>query len=170
MTKPFDFHGESQVTMNEPPPDWNIYLVNLPERKDRLRAAKKERARVGSHSGPRGVTLFSATKFLERGGFPSPSVRGAFHSHSECLRAGLLQKDRDVVLLEDDIAFARCLPALMPSLLSELETICWDFCYLGHEHTGDIRRASSQTEHINLIPYYCPIVGLHFCIASHPIL
>jgi glycosyl transferase family 25 len=156
--------------MNAPLPYWNVYLVNLPERKDRLRAAEKELARVGWHVGPRGVTLFSATKFTERGGFPSPSVRGAFHSHSECLKAGLQQRDRDVVLLEDDIAFASCLRTLMPSIYSELGKISWDFCYLGHEHTGNIERAGPRTEHMHLSSYAGPIIGLHFCIVSRRIL
>jgi glycosyl transferase family 25 len=150
--------------------DWNVYLVNLPERKDRLRLAERELERVGWHIGARGVTLFSATKFSERRGFPSSSIRGAFHSHSECLRAGLRQGDRDVVLLEDDIAFASCLPKLMPSLRAELAKTAWDFCYLGHEHTGEIERASSRTQHVNLVPYASPIIGLHFCIVSHRIL
>jgi hypothetical protein len=159
-----------QVTMIEPLSRWNVFLVNLPERKDRLRAAEKELARVGWNIGPLGITLFSATKFVERGGFPSPSIRGAFHSHSECLKAGLRQRDRDVVLLEDDIAFANCLPALMPSLCSRLEEISWDFCYLGHEQTGNIERASSQTEHVNLVPYAGSIIGLHFCVVNRRIL
>jgi hypothetical protein len=148
---------------------WNIYLINLPERKDRLRAAEKEMSRIGWHIGPSGVSLFSATRFSEPAGFPSPSVRGAFHSHSECLKAGLGQH-RDVLLLEDDITFAGCFRKLLPAVDEELEKLSWDFCYLGHENTGNYERASSRTKHISLVPYAGHIIGLHFCLVNRRIL
>jgi glycosyl transferase, family 25 len=148
---------------------WNIYLINLPERTDRLRAAEQELSRIGWHIGPTGVSLFSATRFSEPAGFPSASVRGAFHSHSECLRAGL-RDSRDVVLLEDDITFANCFRELLPALTAELESLSWDFCYLGHEHTGNFERASSRTTQVNLVPYSGEIIGLHFCMINHRIL
>jgi glycosyl transferase, family 25 len=159
-----------QVTMANSLLDLNVYLINLPERKDRLTLAERELARLGWHIGPCGVTLFSASRFSERGGFPSSSIRGAFHSHTECLKAGLRRGVRDVLLLEDDIAFASCLPRLMPSLRSDLAKKSWDFCYLGHEDTGSIDRAHSHTHHVNLVPYANPIIGLHFCMVNRRVL
>jgi GR25 family glycosyltransferase involved in LPS biosynthesis len=147
----------------------NAYLINLPDRRDRLRAAEKELSRIGWPIGSGGVSLFSATRFSDAAGFSSPSVRGAFHSHSECLKAGLRQS-RDVVLLEDDVTFASCFREILPALASELESLSWDFCYLGHEHTGNVERASSRTKHVSLIPYAGEIIGLHFCMVNHRIL
>jgi hypothetical protein len=150
--------------------DWNAYLINLPERKDRLISAEKELARLGWQIGSDGVTLFSATKFTERGGFPSPGIRGAFHSHSECLKAGLREGMHDVLLLEDDITFASCLPTLMRSVKSALTNKDWHLCYLGHEDTGYIERANSETTHVDLVAYDAPIIGLHFCAVNRRIL
>jgi glycosyl transferase, family 25 len=148
---------------------WNIYLINLPERADRLRAAEKELSRIEWHIGPAGVSLFSAAKFADAAGFPSSGVRGAFHSHSECLRAGL-RESRDVMLLEDDITFAGCFQKILPAIAMELEKLSWDFCYLGHENTGNFERASSRTKHISLVPYVGHIIGLHFCLVNRRIL
>ena len=150
--------------------DLNVYLINLPERKDRLSLAERELAQLGWQIGSGGVTLFSATRFAEQGGFPSSSIRGAFHSHSECLKAGLREGTGDVLLLEDDIAFASCLPRLMPSLCSELANKIWDFCYLGHEDTGGIERANNHTQLVQLLPFTGSIIGLHFCVVNRRIL
>ena len=58
------------------------YLINLPERKDRLKSATAEFARAGWRLGPDAVQLYAAQKFTDRAGFPgSASVRGCFHSH-----------------------------------------------------------------------------------------
>src|SRR4051794_17941111 len=108
---------------------WKVFLINLPERRDRLKGVKEELSRIGWDIGEPGVSLYSATKFSDRAGFPGPGVRGAFHSHSECLRAALRAGDRDVLLLEDDIAFASCFPRVLPALDAELRDLSWDFCY-----------------------------------------
>jgi glycosyl transferase family 25 len=150
--------------------DLNIFLINLPERTDRLKLAERELAQVGWHFGADGVTLYPAAKFSERGNFPSSSIRGAFHSHSECLKSGLREGRRDVMLLEDDIAFAKSLSKLIASLGSDLANRNWDICYLGHEQTGDIARASSNTERVNLVPFDGPIIGLHFCLVNRRVL
>src|SRR5664280_337520 len=62
------------------------YLINLPERKDRLNRVKKELARVGWEIGGNGVQIFPAFKFSEREGFPNAGARGCFFSHLECMR------------------------------------------------------------------------------------
>jgi hypothetical protein len=152
------------------PEDLNIYLINLPERKDRLMAANKELTRLGWSLHGRPVTLYAATRFAERGPFPSASIRGAFHSHFECLRTGLMQQSGHVLLLEDDIAFAGCVPKLLPSVFTELAGRSWDFCYLGHEDTGSIARADSRTQGISFAQYDGPIIGLHFCIVNRRVL
>ncbi len=55
----------------------------------------------------------------------------------------------NVMLLEDDISFASVLPQLTPSIIQQLTTTAWDFCYLGHENSGDIARADSRTEKLS---------------------
>lgn len=156
--------------MPEIPTDWKAFLINLPDRRDRLRVAQDELAKIGWHIGSTGVNLFPARRFTERSGFPSPSIRGAFWSHYGCLMSALSQRTGSVLLLEDDISFARSFPKLLPSLRSQLETAAWDLCYFGHEDTGRISRANESTEAVRLIPYGGAIIGLHFCLVRCRIL
>lgn len=139
------------------------YLINLPERDDRLRSATKELARLGWSLGPGAVELYAAQKFTDRGGFPgSPSVRGCFHSHLECIRNAHRQKKGSVLLIEDDIALSSSIRQLTPSIISQLESTSWDFFYLGHEETGEIGRANSRTAEIKLVPINSEIRTTHF--------
>jgi GR25 family glycosyltransferase involved in LPS biosynthesis len=139
------------------------YLINLPERKDRLRSATKELERVGWTLGPGAVQIYEAQKFTDCAGFPgNPSVRGCFHSHSECIRTAHLLGKKSVLLIEDDIALTSSIRRLTPSIISQLESTPWDFFYLGHEHTGEIGYANSRTTEIKLVPVTTEIRTTHF--------
>ena len=128
------------------------YLINLPERKDRLKTAKAELARVGWTLGPGGVQLYAARKFEDRAGFPgNPSVRGCFHSHLECIRTAHIIRQKSILLMEDDIALA--------PFNSPINTInrftagirrLGISAYFGHEHAGEI--ATSQFAHYKSQP------------------
>jgi glycosyl transferase, family 25 len=122
-----------------------VYLINLPDRADRLKSATVELARVGWGAGINGVNVFSARRFADAAGFPSAGARGCFHSHLECLRQAHLETRGSVLILEDDITFTSSLPRLTSSILLKLETSDWDFVYFGHERTGNIPRANRNT-------------------------
>jgi GR25 family glycosyltransferase involved in LPS biosynthesis len=138
------------------------YLINLRERKDRLASATKEFARAQWEFGSRGVQLYVAQRFADRAGFPSPGVRGCFYSHWGCLRAAHSQGQKSVLVMEDDIALSSSLQKLTPAIISRLESNPWDILYLGHEGTGKIKRATSGTTEIRLIPFKGEIRGCHF--------
>jgi glycosyl transferase family 25 len=140
------------------------YLINLPERTDRLRSATEELSRVGWTVGTGGVTIYPAQKFTDRGTFPSIGERGAFASHLGCLRDSQRQGQPNMILLEDDISFASALPKLTMSILRQLENTLWDFCYLGHEQTGDIGRADARTTEVQLLPYRGDLLTAHFVL------
>lgn len=137
------------------------YLINLPKRTDRLTAAKKEFARAGWLFGAGGVELFAAHTFTDRAGFPFAGSRGCFHSHSECIRSALRKGKRSVLVMEDDIALASSIETLTPSIISQLEETAWDFVYLGHEDTGEMRRATASTTEVSFIPYSGTIRAAH---------
>jgi hypothetical protein len=113
------------------------FVINLPERVDRLHWMKKEMARVGWDMGPEGVQLFPACRFEGRANFPSAAIRGCFQSHFECLQRAHRQGCRSVLILEDDVTFAPSLSRLTRSILSQLESAAWDLVYFSHEETGD---------------------------------
>jgi len=132
--------------MNRLPDFFGIaFLINLPERVDRLRSMKKEMARVGWEMGPEGIQLFPARRFADRANFPNSAIRGCFHSHLECLQQAHKQGCRSVLILEDDLTFAPSLPRLTRSILSQLESTKWDLVYFSHENTGDDSIATWST-------------------------
>lgn len=146
------------------------YLINLPERTDRLKRASKELVGIGWKVGTAGVQLFAARKFTDRAGFPNAGARGCFHSHMDCLQNAMSRGQPNVMLLEDDIAFASCLPKLTTPILSQLRAISWDFCYLGHEQTGDLPRANSKTSDVKLRSYSGDILQSHWVMVNGRIL
>jgi GR25 family glycosyltransferase involved in LPS biosynthesis len=137
--------------MNNLPDLFGIaYLINLPERVDRLNSAKKQSARVGWNIGPTGVHIFPALKYAEPAGFPNPPIRGCFHSHLECLRSAYAEGRQSVLILEDDIALSTSLPRLTSSIKSWLMNQKWDLVYFGHHETGNIGSAHRDTNESEL--------------------
>jgi hypothetical protein len=137
------------------------YLINLAERTDRLASAKKEFARAGWRMGEGGVEHYVAQRFTDRAGFPFPECRGCFHSHAECIRKAWRDGRQNVLVMEDDIALAVSTGALTPAVVAQLNSMPWDFLYLGHEDTGDIGRATPRTRHVDFLPYGGSIRGTH---------
>lgn len=134
-------------------PDYfeGAFLINLPHRKDRLRAAKRELERIGWKLDTRMVQQYSAQSFHDRLGFPSIGARGCFHSHAECLKRAMASGQRHALMIEDDIAITSSLAGLSSSIIEQLDANLWDFLYLGHELTGDIPRATARTSEVRLI-------------------
>jgi hypothetical protein len=147
-------------TAPEPPTTGNMssipdlfgasFLINLPERVDRLKSARRQFSRVGWEVGSNRVRIFPALRYTEPAGFPSAPVRGCFHSHLECLRLAHADRASSVLIIEDDIALSTSLPMLTTSIKSWLAGEQWDFVYFGHELTGNIPRAHRDTSEADL--------------------
>lgn len=118
------------------------YLINLPERIDRLRHARSELKQAGWWDR---TEVFAACRPEDRGPFLSRGVRGCFQSHLECLKAS----QGNPLVLEDDIVLARSLPLLESLLASHLQSP-WDIVYFGHERTGEIPCATPRARRIGL--------------------
>lgn len=148
------------------------YLINLPERVDRLKSAKKQLARAGWDIGPSGVHVFPAMRFAEPAGFLNAAVRGCFHSHLECLRRAHAEAKPSVLILEDDIALTSSLPRLTASIKSRLAAEDWDFVHFGHEATGDVPWANRNTNEseVRFKAWTDDILGAHFYAVSGRIL
>jgi len=146
------------------------YLINLPERRDRLEATRRELHRIGWNLGPDGVRVFPARKFGDRGTFPNVGARGTFFSHLGCLEDAHIRQSRNVLLLEDDISFTSSLPLLIDSVLNQLNARSWDFCYFGHEQTGAIFNANRFTRAVQLKPYRGDILQAHFILVNSRVL
>jgi glycosyl transferase, family 25 len=125
------------------------YLINLPERTDRLKSAKHQFARAGWSVSPAGINIFPAIRCSEPEGFPSAPVRGCFQSHLECLRQARDDRRGSVLILEDDVVLSTSLPRLTPTIATQLANQKWDFAYLGHhrtDHTAVARHDTREDE------------------------
>ena len=116
------------------------FLINLPDRTDRLKAAKRQFSRVNWSFGANGVQIFRAFRYSDSMGFPSAAVRGCFQSHLECLKRAHEHGSHSVMILEDDIALSSCLKRMTPSIEAVLTGRDWDFIYFGHYETGRYSR------------------------------
>lgn len=149
------------------------YLINLKERTDRLELAKIELTRVGWTLGPSGVQLFPAVKFTDRASFPNTGIRGAFNSHHECLKRALAAQNKNVLILEDDVAFSPYVASHASRIIARLDDSDWDLVYFGHEHTGKLPVAESDDIgdlEFELRPWTGDIVGLHFYAAKRSVI
>lgn len=109
-----------------------IFIINLPERKDRRAAVARELERVGVPLQPGTVELFPAMRPEQACGFPSPGIRGCFLSHLGVLLEAKKRNVCNVLVMEDDLAITPQLQHHIEALASAMKLQSWDFLYLGH--------------------------------------
>ena len=71
--------------------------------------------------------------------------------------------------MEDDIALSASIKSLTPGIIAQLNSIPWDFLYLGHDDTGDIGRAMPRTERVDFLPYNGTTRNAHCYAVNHRI-
>ena len=108
------------------------YLINLPERRDRLVEMKREFRKIGVSFPSDKVILFPAVKPTEKGDFQTVGVKGCFLSHLGVLREARDQGVSHVLVLEDDLSFFSFFRKHQDSLVQVIQKTEWDFAYLGH--------------------------------------
>jgi glycosyl transferase family 25 len=137
-----------------------IYLINLPERRDRLAAALAQLRRAGLGADDPRLRIFAARRMADAGGFPSIGAHGCYLSHLAVLAEALREGHASVLVLEDDIGLLPPCAALPAPLAAPLRQANWDLVYPGHSLTlaapdGPHWRASAA-----------PLVGAH-CYGVH---
>lgn len=147
------------------------YVINLPEREDRLRSFRKELAGAGWELGGSGVRLFKAVRFNERHTFPTSQIRGCFHSHMGCLLDAQKSASGHVLVMEDDIALSSLLQEVTPQIVQQMDNMPWDFIYFGHDDTGDIAVLKAGREKmVEFHQYDGAIKGAHFYAVNQRVL
>lgn len=121
-----------------------MYCISLLEREDRRAAARKAFAAVG---------LLGRVEFVLVEKHPVSPEQGIFESHLTCLRKGLREKAKTILLFEDDVFFQRFDPsALYKACTSLKKKDNWQALFLGCISSGSWR---TENPHLARIRYRC---------------
>ena len=135
-----------------------IYLINLPERSDRLRDALVELARAGIDKEDKRLRIFPGIRPLDAGVFPSRGAHGCHLSHLGIIREAMRDQLQNVLIIEDDIALNSGAFQAQPELVDRLMQNNWDFAYPGHLENLPLQ--SDMTAHWTTTQ--APLVCAHF--------
>lgn len=115
-----------------------LYVINLPERRDRRQATERELHRIGLDLQSKQIEIFPGIRPSSPSGFPSIGARGCFLSHLEVLKQAQAQNLANVLILEDDILFSNTFPRYEARLMQQLsQWQAWGFAYFGYPTVFD---------------------------------
>lgn len=135
------------------------YLINLPERKDRLKSIQKQFEKSRLPFGD--IVLFEAVTCQERGGFESLGARGCFLSHLGVLKDAKAKGAEKVLIMEDDLGLCRDLFTYQERLVQELKIKKWDLAYFGNP-IPEGQNISEPAEIMRVLPMPVRLRGSHF--------
>lgn len=133
-----------------------IYVVNLPERKDRRKMIVQELDKAGMSLTSNKIEIFPAIRPKDAGEFPSIGARGCFLSHFNILKKAKEDGLANVLIVEDDLTISKQFSLDQEMLVERLRCTDWDFVYFGH---GEKTEATVQTK---LQPFFEPMMLTHF--------
>lgn len=109
-----------------------IYVINLPYRKDRLQEVEAQLSKVGLSLSHERVTLFPAARPDNPGSFTSIGARGCYMSHLGVLKDAQQKAYSKILILEDDADISDSFLSLSQDQLDALLRGTWDMLYLGY--------------------------------------
>jgi len=107
------------------------YVINLPQRTDRLKGAEKELKKLELSFTPGKLELFPAIRPTESNGFPSIGAYGCLLSHLSVLKQARNDGLANVLVMEDDLAIHRHFKDVEAALVEQLSQKKWDIAYFG---------------------------------------
>ncbi|MDE1163424.1 MAG: hypothetical protein PW792_15985 [Acidobacteriaceae bacterium] len=139
-----------------------IFVLNLPERSERLTATRAELQRLDPAAAAR-LQVAPGVRATEAHGFPSIGAYGCFLGHLNILRNARDRGLERILVLEDDVSFD---PELWkqdwPAVQTALETAAWHIASLGFEDSVSTPDSSGGP----LLPVVEPLMLAH-CYAVH---
>ncbi len=120
-----------------------VYVINLPERRDRYMLMKRSLQRAGFPSETESIHIYPGIRPGSPGPFSSIGVRGCYMSHLSVLKNARDSRCRRIVVMEDDLDISPAFTSVEEELTRQLDITPWDFAYLGHHldlphHSGPI--------------------------------
>jgi glycosyl transferase family 25 len=137
-----------------------IFVINLPSRADRRREMAQQLARIGLHFDHPRVSLFSAVRPEDPGGFESIGARGCFLSHLEILRTAHHSGFERILIFEDDLNFEPDFDKRIDAVLGTLARSPWSIFYGGYE--TDRRLVAPAGSPLSVVPTDWPIGTTYF--------
>lgn len=131
-----------------------IYIINLPERKDRREELEEMFKNLGIDSSR--FEYFPAVRPTEAAGFRTIGARGCFMSHLSILEKAKKDGLSSVLIIEDDLDIDKNFTSIEKKLTQELCKQPWDIVYLGHP----LELKNMSTDHF--IRYSDEIILAHF--------
>jgi glycosyl transferase family 25 len=132
-----------------------IYIINLPERTDRMREVSKELARAGLRADDTRIRVFPGIRPADAGVFPSRGAHGCHMSHLGIIREAIKEQLENVLIIEDDVALSRECLIDQPQLVAGLRNGDWDFAYPGHTQKLVLQLGQSAYWTITDAPLVC---------------
>jgi hypothetical protein len=115
-----------------------VRIIHLTERADRQRDLEAEFHRLGVAIDGRHIAYFPAIRPADEGPFPTRGAHGCFLSHLGLLRAARSAGARSVLILEDDLNFARDFADRLAQVLSSSADIARaGLCHFGYDWVGE---------------------------------
>lgn len=112
-------------------------IINIASRKDRRSETEEEFDRNGFHIDDEKIGFFDAITPSTSNGFPTIGVRGCFLSHLGVLEEAMRVNAENVLVIEDDIQFSRCIAQYGRQAIESLDGMDWDILYFGHPFESD---------------------------------
>jgi hypothetical protein len=109
-----------------------IYVINLPQRRDRRREMARQLRMIGTGFSSTGVRLFEAVRPSSPEDFPSIGARGAFLSHLKILQEASAQQLQKILIFEDDLDFIHDFSSKIGAVVEELKSEDWSMFYGGY--------------------------------------
>lgn len=109
-----------------------IYVINLPNRRDRRVEMAEQLEKIGLSFDSPAVRLFAAFRPDDPDGFPNIGARGCFMSHLGVLQDARERKFERILIFEDDLNFSPDFTARIDRVIAELEQVDWSVFYGGY--------------------------------------
>ena len=109
-----------------------VRIINLGTRPDRRKETRQAFRRHGLAIDNQHCCFFDAIAPDDAAGFPNRGVRGCYLSHLALLQMAQVAGAANVLVLEDDIDFARKINSEGRLAIEQLSGMDWDIAYLGH--------------------------------------
>ena len=141
-----------------------IYILNLPQRVDRLQATVKELESVGIDLEHEKVKIFPAIKPDTLEPFHKLGSKGCFLSVLEILKRSREESLKNVLIFQDDIKFVPGFKDYEQDLVEQLKQKKWDIVQFGYFLSHRISPQANKHAPVSLTDCSENLIGAH-CFA-----